>query len=135
MNKTISLESLVKEENANESGGIDELEEFEKALTNTHKSRMPVKDVIKTKRPIIFICNDAYAKGLKELKKKCIIFNFTKPDKSKLMKRLHEICKKEVKSNGLYGGIYITSCCFTILSFQYAFDHTIPHLNFIKQYF
>ena len=51
---------------------------------------------LKIKRPIICICNDHYAKGLKELRTKAIVFNFKKPETSKLKKRLYEICLKEV---------------------------------------
>ena len=60
---------------------------------NPNKIKIPR---LKIKRPIIFICNDPYSRSLKELRKRALIFNFKKPDTSKLMKRLHDICRKEV---------------------------------------
>jgi len=65
-------------------------------------SKSKAKEGIKIKRPIIFICNDPYSKGLKELRKRAIIFNFKKPETTKLMKRLHEICKIEVYQELLF---------------------------------
>lgn len=52
---------------------------------------------LKIKRPIIFICNDPYSRSLKELRKRALVFSFKKPDTTKLMKRLHDICRKEVR--------------------------------------
>lgn len=50
---------------------------------------------LKIKRPIIFICNDLYAKGLRELRKRALIFNFRKIQNEKMIARLREICIKE----------------------------------------
>ncbi|KAL4441783.1 hypothetical protein ABPG74_008780 [Tetrahymena malaccensis] len=47
------------------------------------------------RRPVIFICNDMYSKGLRELRKKAFVFNFTKAKSDKLLQRLKEICHKE----------------------------------------
>jgi len=38
-------------------------------------------------------------KSLKELRKRALVFNFKKPETSKLMKRLYEICVQEVTDN------------------------------------
>lgn len=53
------------------------------------------KEKIQIKRPIIFICNDIYAKGLRELRKKAIVFHFRKTSTEKMISRLKEICQKE----------------------------------------
>ena len=53
------------------------------------------KEKIQIKRPIIFICNDIYAKGLRDLRKKAIVFHFRKTHTEKLVNRLREICQKE----------------------------------------
>ena len=39
-------------------------------------------------RPVIFICNDIYAKGLKELRKRSLVFNFKNGLNNKLISRL-----------------------------------------------
>ena len=85
-----------------ESGGKDDY----KDLTEEEAREAKKKEGLATKRPIIFICNDPYAKGLKELRQKAIVFHFKKPDTNKLLKRLSTICKKEV-------GYYRTSDSFT----------------------
>ena len=66
-----------------------------KGPTN-HFATKILQSKIKIKRPIIFICNDSYVKSLKELRKRALVFNFKKPETSKLMKRLYEICVQEV---------------------------------------
>lgn len=40
------------------------------------------------KRPVIFICNDPYAKGLRELRKKAWVYYFKPPEDTQIMQRL-----------------------------------------------
>lgn len=47
------------------------------------------------KRPIICICNDLYAKVLKQMRKEALVFNFKKGNFTKLLSRLKEICASE----------------------------------------
>ena len=54
------------------------------------------KPSILSKRPIIFICDDSYSKGLKPLKNHCHQFKLEK-NNSSLMDRLKEICRLEVR--------------------------------------
>lgn len=74
----------------------DNIDKESDRRTSFKKEDSKNKEEIKTKRPIIFICNDPFAKGLKELRKKAIVFFFKKPDTNKLLKQLSTICKKEV---------------------------------------
>jgi hypothetical protein len=55
------------------------------------------------KRPVIFICNDPYAKGLRELRKKvfdvtllkALVYHFKRNQDDRLVQRLKFICKRE----------------------------------------
>ena len=82
--------------NFNGEDDEDVVDEDKKAEELMKGSKNKFKNQVKTRRPLIFICNDAFSKGLKELRRKAIVYNFKKPDTNKLMKRLLEICKKEV---------------------------------------
>jgi len=75
--------------NRNDSG------QKSKGTGMNHFASKILQSKIRIKRPIIFICNDSYVKSLKELRKRALVFNFKKPETSKLMKRLYEICVKE----------------------------------------
>jgi chromosome transmission fidelity protein 18 len=66
---------------------------LENQLLNPNSDKENNKITIK--RPIIFICNDPYSKGLRELRKKAIIFNFRKSPSDKFHKRLNDICVSE----------------------------------------
>ena len=68
-------------------------EEEEDPTENTNQNQN--KEKIQIKRPIIFICNDIYSKGLRDLRKKAIVFHFRKTHTDKLVNRLREICQKE----------------------------------------
>jgi chromosome transmission fidelity protein 18 len=48
-----------------------------------------------TKRPIICICNDLYAKALTALRKEGLVFHIKRANSQKLLQRLKEICKAE----------------------------------------
>ncbi len=69
-----------------------------------HFANKILQSKIRIKRPIIFICNDSYVKSLKELRKRALVFNFKKPETTKLMKRLYQICVQEVtlKNMGVF---------------------------------
>lgn len=43
------------------------------------------KGILQIKKPIIFICNDIYGKGMKELRNKCLVFHFKSGYNSKLI--------------------------------------------------
>ena len=49
------------------------------------------KNAIQIKRPVIFICNDIYGKGMKELRKRSIVFHFKNSLNQKLIQRLQVI--------------------------------------------
>lgn len=68
-------------------------EDDEQKIKNKNAKK---KNILNTKRPIIFICNDAYSRSLKDLRSKALIYHFQKVESNKLMKRLIEICKEEV---------------------------------------
>lgn len=48
-----------------------------------------------TKRPIIFICNDPFVKGLKELRRKCKTIYMKKPFADRIADKLKSICDLE----------------------------------------
>lgn len=58
--------------------------------------KLESKSGIFCKRPIIFICDDAYSKGLRPLKKYCHNFKLEKNEEA-LVERLKFINKEEVK--------------------------------------
>ena len=49
---------------------------------------------LKIRRPIIFICNNQYAKGLKMLREQSIVFNFQRNTQA-VVERLKDICPEE----------------------------------------
>jgi len=59
------------------------------SLIQGTKKRKPVN------RPIICVCNDLYAKGLRSLREHCQIFKFTPPKEKDLIDRLQKICRQE----------------------------------------
>ena len=59
------------------------------------KKKGPSIQSVHIRRPVIFICNDVYSKGLRELRKRALVFNFQKASSEKLMQRIKEICQKE----------------------------------------
>lgn len=77
-------------EKENKENASDKIENNEEGISNYQQ-----KEKIRIKRPIIFICNDIYAKGLRELRKKAIVFHFRKTPTERLINRLRDICHKE----------------------------------------
>ncbi len=59
------------------------------------KNKDKQKNLNMIKRPIICICNDLYAKVLKQMRKEALVFNFKKGNFNKLLSRLKEICASE----------------------------------------
>ena len=55
------------------------------------------KDRIKLKRPLVFVCNDLYGRGLKELRFNAINFQIMK-DEDIVVDKVTDICNKEVFS-------------------------------------
>lgn len=53
------------------------------------------KDVVELKRPIIFICNDLYAKALMPLRDLALNIKIEEANPERLLKRLRHICKQE----------------------------------------
>lgn len=47
------------------------------------------------KRPIVFICNDAYAKALRPLREIALSIKISNSNSERLLKRLRQICKEE----------------------------------------
>lgn len=89
--KILNTKNEKDKENNNKTDEVVEKEEDEEMLGKPKQQ----KQKIQIKRPIIFICNDIYAKGLRELRKRAIVFHFRKTSTEKLMARLREICNKE----------------------------------------
>ena len=89
--KDIKEKDKDKENNKENTEEIAETDDFGENIHQTNQQ----KEKIQIKRPIIFICNDIYAKGLRELRKKAIVFHFRKTQTEKLINRLREICNKE----------------------------------------
>lgn len=85
-----NISKMDNKENIEKAENNENLEKEEEGFVSGHQ-----KEKIQIKRPIIFICNDIYAKGLRELRKKAIVFHFRKTQTEKLMARLREICYKE----------------------------------------
>lgn len=54
------------------------------------------KPELKFKRPIIFVCEDMYIRGLRPLRAKALLIQLGK-EKELVVKKLREICEKEVK--------------------------------------
>lgn len=52
-------------------------------------------DVIPLRRPIIFICNDIYARPLAPLKEIALSIKIEEADRQKLLARMRDICQKE----------------------------------------
>ncbi len=46
-------------------------------------------------RPIIAVCNDLYAPALRRLREHALVFRVDKPDASRLLARLRELCRRE----------------------------------------
>ena len=78
-------------------------------------------------RPIIFICNDLYAKQLSLLRKEALVYNLKKIDEKKLENLLNSIAKKEklpidkttVKNIIELGNNDIRSCLLCLQFFSY----------------
>jgi chromosome transmission fidelity protein 18 len=70
----------------------------EDANNNEEKTIKPKKkdtDVVPLRRPIIFICNDIYAKALLPLKDFALNVKINEANPQRLIERLREICGLE----------------------------------------
>jgi chromosome transmission fidelity protein 18 len=70
----------------------------EDANNNEEKTIKPKKkdtDVVPLRRPIIFICNDIYAKALLPLKDFALNVKINEANPQRLIERLREICRLE----------------------------------------
>lgn len=71
---------------------------FEKRkVTDEDYEENPQKKKFKFKRPIIFICEDMYLRGLRPLRMKALAIQLSK-DKENVIKKIKEIGEKEVKN-------------------------------------
>ena len=52
-------------------------------------------DVIQLRRPIIFICNDMYAKALNSLREIALTIKIEESEPERLLSRLRIICRQE----------------------------------------
>ena len=66
-----------------------ENEENKPKISNKKKN----SDVVPLKRPIIFICNDMYAKALMPLRDFALTVKIEESHPERLIKRLRQICK------------------------------------------
>lgn len=68
-----------------------------KVLINKEDLATVEKEERKTKidRPVIFICNDPFVRGLKELRGKAIVVYFNQLQEDRVVRRLKEITERE----------------------------------------
>lgn len=71
------------------------LSENEEPGETTIKRKKKDTDVVQLRRPIIFICNDIYARPLAPLKEIALNVKIEESNREKLIARLREICQKE----------------------------------------
>jgi len=82
-----------KENKENKDNSDEEYEPVDNSSINEAKEKKASKFILR--RPIICICNDLYAKPLKQLRKEALLFNIKKANPNKLLARLQEICQIE----------------------------------------
>ena len=59
------------------------------------KSKKRKNDIRDLNRPIIFICNDSYARALRPLKELCLDIKISEAEPDRLIRRLRHICRQE----------------------------------------
>ena len=60
-----------------------------------NKKKKKDTDVVQLRRPIIFICNDMYAKALNPLREICLTVKIEESQPERLLSRLRTICRQE----------------------------------------
>lgn len=77
-----------------ETGDIPGETRRTRPVKQQHKDKGKVMNLY-IKRPVLFICNDPYTKGLKELRLKARVLNFGRIKTDKLLEALRRICIAE----------------------------------------
>lgn len=73
----------------------EEAEESKVIEAKDAKKKNKDTDVVPLQRPLIFICNDIYARALLPLKEIALTVKIEEASREKLVTRLREICKSE----------------------------------------
>lgn len=87
------IDDELNHEKKEENGDNEDNEKSEKISKRSKKAK---KDdgIRELRRPIIFICNDPYAKALRPLKEIALEIKINEANGERLLKRLRQICKE-----------------------------------------
>ena len=78
-----------------EEVGDDAAPSLENESKKLDKKKKKDTDVVELKRPIIFICNDMYAKALTPLREIALTVKIEESEPDRLLSRLRVICRQE----------------------------------------